>query len=118
MNGEVFDAIGKGIAADILYGFRNGGLGDVLQHRSMRNTVGIFGMLALLAVCVSPFAIMAVNYLGYKLTAAAVRAFGCRKLASLTDCIGSAIGMVLGLAGCCAIILFVSMAISIKAVGG
>lgn len=36
MNGEVFDAIGKGIAADILYGFRNGGLGDVLQHRSMR----------------------------------------------------------------------------------
>lgn len=36
MNGEVFDAIGKGIAVDILYGFRNGGLGDVLQHLSMR----------------------------------------------------------------------------------
>ncbi len=90
----------------------------VAGAEAMRNTVGIFGMLALLAVCVSPFAIMAVNYLGYKLTAAAVRAFGCKKLASLTDCIASAIGMTLGLAGCCAIILFVSMAISIKAVGG
>lgn len=84
----------------------------------MRNTVGVFGMLALLAVCVSPFALMAVNYLGYKLAAAAVRAFGCQRLSSLADCIGSAIGMILGLAGCCAIILFVSMAISIKAVGG
>ena len=90
----------------------------VAGAEAMRNTVGVFGMLALLAVCVSPFAVMAVNYLGYKLTAAAVKAFGCHKLASLTDCIGSAIGMILGLAGCCAIILFVSMAISIKAVGG
>lgn len=84
----------------------------------LRNTVGVFGMLALLAVCVSPFAVMAINCLGYKLTAAAVRAFGCQRLSALTDCIGSAIGMVLGLAGCCAIILFISMAISIKAVGG
>lgn len=84
----------------------------------MRNTVGVFGMLALLAICVSPFAVMALNYLGYKVTAAAVRGFGCKKLASVTDCIGTSIGMILGLAGCCAIILFVSMAISIKAVGG
>lgn len=84
----------------------------------MRNIVGVFGMLALLAVCASPFAVMAVNYIGYKLTAAAVRAFGCKKLSLLTDCIGSAVGMILGLAGCCAIILFVSAAISIKAVGG
>lgn len=90
----------------------------VAGAEAMRNAVGVFGMLALLAVCVSPFAVMAINYLGYKLAAAAVRAFGCKKLASLTDCIGSAIGMILGLAGCCSIILFVSMAISIKAVGG
>ncbi len=90
----------------------------VAGAEAMRNTVGVFGMLALLAVCVSPFALMAVNYLGYKLAAAAVRAFGCQRLSSLADCIGSAIGMILGLAGCCAIILFVSMAISIKAVGG
>lgn len=84
----------------------------------MRGTVGVFGMLALLAVCASPFAVMAANYIGYKLTAAAVRAFGCDKLCALTDCVGSAVGMILGLAGCCAIILFISMAISIKAVGG
>lgn len=82
----------------------------------MRNSVGVFGMLALLAVCAVPFAAMGLNYLSYKLAAFAVRAFGCDKLSELTSGIAAAIGMILGLAGCCAIILFVSMAISIKAV--
>ena len=88
------------------------------RAEAMRNTLGVFGMVALLAICVSPFAVMALNYIGYKLTAAAVKSFGCARLGELTGCIGSAIGMLLGLVGCCAMILFVSMAVSIKAVGG
>lgn len=84
----------------------------------LRNSVGVFGMLALLAVCAAPFAVMALNYLSYKLSAAAVRAFGCDRLSELADGIASAVGMILGLIGCCAIILFVSITISIKAVGG
>ena len=90
----------------------------VAGAEATRNTLGVFGMIALLAICISPFALMALNYIGYKLTAAAVKAFSCTRLGELTDCIGSAIGMILGLAGCCATILFVSMAVSIKAVGG
>lgn len=90
----------------------------VAGAEAMRNTLGVFGMIALLAICISPFALMALNYIGYKLTTAAVKAFSCTRLGELTDCIGSAIGMILGLAGCCATILFVSMAVSIKAVGG
>lgn len=90
----------------------------VAGAEAMRNTLGVFGMIALLAICVSPFAVMALNYVGYKLTAAAVKSFGCARLGELTGCIGSAVGMLLGLVGCCAMILFVSMAVSIKAVGG
>lgn len=90
----------------------------VAGAEAMRNTLGVFGMVALLAICVSPFAVMALNYIGYKLTAAAVKSFGCARLGELTGCIGSAVGMLLGLVGCCAMILFVSMAVSIKAVGG
>ena len=86
----------------------------VAGAEAMRNTLGVFGMVALLAICVSPFAVMALNYIGYKLTAAAVKSFGCARLGELTGCIGSAVGMLLGLA----MILFVSMAVSIKAVGG
>lgn len=90
----------------------------VAGAEAIRNGVGVFGMLALLAVCAAPFALLALNYLTYKLTSAAVRTFGCDRLSELTSSIGSAIGMMLGLAGSCAIILFVSMTISIKAVGG
>ncbi len=90
----------------------------VAGAEAIRNGVGVFGMLALLAVCAAPFALLALNYLTYKLTSAAVRTFGCDRMSELTSSIGSAIGMMLGLAGSCAIILFVSMTISIKAVGG
>lgn len=90
----------------------------VAGAEAIRNGVGVFGMLALLAVCAAPFALLAMNYLAYKLTSAAVKALGCDGLSELTAGIGSAIGMMLGLAGCCAIILFISMEISIRAVGG
>ncbi len=90
----------------------------VAGAQAMRNTLGVFGMTALLAICAAPFAALGLNYLTYKLSAAAVKMFGCDRLSALADSIGSAIGMILGLAGCCAIILFVSMATSIKAVSG
>lgn len=90
----------------------------VAGAQAMRGALGIFGMIALLAICAAPFAALALNYLTYKLSAAAVGMFGCDRISALTDSVGSAIGMVLGLAGCCAIILFVSMAVSIKAVSG
>ena len=47
-----------------------------------------------------------------------MQVFRADKLSSLADGIGSAIGMLLGLIGCCAVILFISIGISIKAVGG
>ena len=90
----------------------------VAGAQAMRNTLGVFGMTALLAICAAPFAALGLNYLTYKLSAAAVKMFSCDRLSALADSIGSAIGMILGLAGCCAIILFVSMATSIKAVSG
>ncbi|MGM9592462.1 MAG: hypothetical protein ACI3VK_07100 [Oscillospiraceae bacterium] len=84
----------------------------------LRNSVGVFGMLAVLAICVAPFAVMGINYLAYKAAAAMIQVFRADKLSALADGIGSAIGMLLGLIGCCAVILFISIGISIKAVGG
>lgn len=90
----------------------------VAASELLRDALGVFGMLALLAVCAVPLTVVALNYLVYKLAAAAVNAMGCKRLSELTNGIGRALGMLLGLAGCCAIILFVSMAVSIKGVGG
>jgi hypothetical protein len=61
---------------------------------------------------------MGINYLAYKAAAAMIQVFRADKLSALADGIGSAIGMLLGLIGCCAVILFISIGISIKAVGG
>lgn len=90
----------------------------VAGAEALRNTVGVFGMLAVLAICIAPFAVLGLNYLTYKAAAAMIQVFKNEKLSSLADGIGSAIGMLLGLIGCCAVILFISIGISIKAVGG
>lgn len=90
----------------------------VAGAEALRNTLGVFGMLAVLAICIAPFAVMAVNYLTYKAAAALIQVFRADKLSTLTDGIAGAIGMLLGLIGCCAVILFISIGISIKAVGG
>lgn len=89
----------------------------VAGAEALRNSVGVFGMLAVLAVCVAPFAVMGINYLAYKAAAAMIQVFRADKLSSLADGIAGAIGMLLGLTGCCAVILFISIGISIKAVG-
>lgn len=90
----------------------------VAGAEALRNTLGVFGMLAVLAICIAPFAVMAINYLTYKVAAALIQVFRADKLSTLTDGIAGAIGMLLGLIGCCAVILFISIGISIKAVGG
>lgn len=90
----------------------------VAGAEALRNSVGVFGMLAVLSICIAPFAVMGINYLTYKAAAAMMQVFRADKLSSLADGIGSAIGMLLGLIGCCAVILFISIGISIKAVGG
>lgn len=42
----------------------------------LKNTVGVFGMLAILAACAYPFLQLGVQYLLYKLTAFAARSGG------------------------------------------
>ena len=78
----------------------------------------LLGARIVLAICIAPFAVMAINYLTYKVAAALIQVFRADKLSTLTDGIAGAIGMLLGLIGCCAVILFISIGISIKAVGG
>ena len=74
-----------------------------------KNSVGVFGMLAVLSMCVIPFLQLGVHYLAYKLTAALSRHGGGGRVAGLIDNIGGAFGLVLGMTGACALLLLVSM---------
>ncbi|SMC85574.1 stage III sporulation protein AE [Papillibacter cinnamivorans] len=84
----------------------------------LRNTVGVFGMLTILAICIIPFLRLGVQYLMYKLTAAMAGTVGDDRVVRLIDGIGGAFGLVLGMTGACALILLISIVSSVKAVTG
>ena len=84
----------------------------------IRNTVGIFGILAVAALCLSPFLTLGVNYLVYKGTAALSAAMADKRMTALVDGIGTALGLVLALVGSGCIMLFISLVSSMRAVTG
>lgn len=82
----------------------------------LRNTVGVFGMLVILALCVVPFLQLGVHYLSYKVAAALTATVADGRMAGLIDSIGGAFGLVLGMTGAGALLLLVSMVAAITAV--
>ncbi len=82
----------------------------------LKNTIGVFGMLAILAACAYPFLQLGVQYLLYKLSAFLAAAVGAPDLCKLIDGLGGAFGLVLGMTGSCALLLLVSVLSSVAAV--
>ena len=82
----------------------------------LRNAVGVFGMLAVLGMCVAPFLQLGIHYLAYKLTAALTATVSGGRVAGLIDCIGGAFGLVLGMTGASALLLLISMVSAISVV--
>ena len=82
----------------------------------LKNTIGVFGMLAILAACAYPFLQLGVQYLLYKLSAFLAAAVGAPELRKLIDGLGGAFGLVLGMTGSCALLLLISVLTSVSAV--
>lgn len=82
----------------------------------LKNTVGIFGMLAILAACAHPFLHLGIQYLLYKAAAFLAAAVGAPNLCRLIDGLGGAFGLILGMTGSCAFLLLISVLSSVAAV--
>ena len=82
----------------------------------LKNTIGVFGTLAILAACAYPFLQLGIQYLLYKLTAFLAAALGAPRLCRLIDGLGGAFGLVLGMTGSCALLLLISVLSSVAAV--
>lgn len=82
----------------------------------LRGTVGMFGVLGVLALCAWPFLHLGVQYLLYKLTAFLSAAVGDPELCGLINGLGGAFGLILGMVGSCALVLLVSILASAAAV--
>ena len=85
----------------------------------LRNTAGVFGMLAVLGICLGPFLNLGLHYLAYKVTAAlASTVAGDSRVIGLIESIGTAFGMILAMTGACGVLLTVAMisAVSVIAI--
>ena len=84
----------------------------------LRNAAGVFGMLAVLGICVAPFLNLGAHYLLYKGTAAlAATAAGSGRLTGLIEALGTAFGLILAMTASCAVLLTVAMVSAVSAVG-
>lgn len=75
----------------------------------LRGTVGVFGMVTILGMCLIPLVRLAVHYLAYKLVAALSCALGSGPACNLVDRLSSAFGLVLGMTGACCLLLLITL---------
>ena len=78
--------------------------------------VGAGGVVVVLAICLTPFLRLALQYLLYKGAAALCATVAQPRLAALIDDVGSAFGLVLGMTGAGALVLLVSLVSAVAAV--
>lgn len=75
----------------------------------LKGTVGVFGMLTILGICLIPLLQLAIHYLAYKLVAALSATLGSAPVCTLVDRIGGAFGLVLGMMGVCCLLLLITL---------
>ena len=84
----------------------------------LRSGIGIVGVISVAAVCVTPYLQLAVHYVLYKLAAGIAESFADKRVGRLIDGFADVYGFLLGMVGVAALILFLSIVSSMKAVTG
>ena len=82
----------------------------------MRNSAGIYGLLTVIAIVVSPFIQIGVQYLMLKMTAGMCEAIGSKEIAAVAKDFSSAMGLVLAMAATVCIVFLISTICFMKGV--
>lgn len=83
----------------------------------VKNAAGIYGILAILAVCLGPFLRIGAHYLMVKGTGALSSVFGSKRITNLVENFSGAMGMLLAMTGTQCLLLLVSMVCFLREVG-
>lgn len=89
----------------------------VVSAGVMKSAVGVYGMVAVSAICISPFLKIGVQYLLLKLTAALCEVFGVKRISGLIQAFSTAMGLLLGMTGAVCILMLISTVCFMKGVG-
>lgn len=84
----------------------------------VKSTVGVFGVIAVVCVSLTPFVSMGLRYLLFKMAAAAAGIFPDNRFTGLIDGVGTAFGLMMAMTGTGALIMYISLISFIKAVTG
>lgn len=82
----------------------------------LKNSVGIFGMVCITAICLVPFFKVGISYLLFKAGSAALSPVCSSSLSKLIGGISDSFGLLLGMLGTCSAILFFELVFSVALV--
>ncbi len=77
----------------------------------MKNAAGVYGIFAVLAICVGPFLQIGVQYLLLKLTAGVCQIFGYKPTVDLVENFSAGMGIVLAMTGAVCVLLLVVLCV-------
>lgn len=83
----------------------------------MKNAAGIYGIFAVLAVCIGPFVQISVHYLLLKMTSAVSGVFGHKPSSQLIQDFSAGMGFALAMTGTSAMLLLISLVCYMKGMG-
>ncbi len=79
----------------------------------LKNSVGVFGMIAIISICFLPLLQIGINFLIFKLSAAIITPIATPSLSGLIDGLSGGFSMLFSMLSTCAIILFAQLVIII-----
>ncbi len=82
----------------------------------IRNAAGVIGLLGVLAICLTPFLRLGMQYLALKMTAAVGGGVGGKAVAAMIEAAASCMGMILGMVGSVALLNLIACVCFMKAV--
>lgn len=83
----------------------------------VKNSIGVFGMLTILSICLTPFLTIGVNYFLFKVASAVTAPICDIRISHLVDQIGNSFGAILAMTASCALLMFISILSCMMAVG-
>ena len=88
----------------------------LLSAGIMKNAAGIYGILAIIAVCIGPFLRIGIHYLLLKLTSAVCSVFGSKSVVGLFKDMTGAMGLVLAMTGTVCLLFLISIVCFLRSV--
>lgn len=101
-------------AIPVIGGIVSDAAGVVLSGAALiKNAIGIIGIVSVAAICVLPFVRIGIRYITYKLCSALCSVVTTKPVINLIDGIGTAFGIATGILGTVALLLFISISLSV-----